>query len=225
MYLQAISALEQTRSVYDRSAAIAYAGKYWNVPCNDQFIALSGARPFVKVPGGTKFVHDFASSSGSSDQEHAVTPGGDRIEWANLDDCTHFISCCIGEPPGETGGGIPITYKQMGSPPTAPYGIVRVSTMVDYLLGRLPRRPTNYAALIGDEKTKDDRLIGHLQPGDLVAYWNIARGRYSHLTLYLGSRKIACHSYCRSNDPACTWDNNWDLGRGTHSWTFLHITA
>jgi hypothetical protein len=209
--------------IYNRNAAIDYARRHWNIPCNDNFIALHGDP--VKVSVGTKFVHEFNPEGQPLPREHALKPDGTRIEWEDLNDCTHYISCCIGQPPGDTAGGIPITFRQHGSPPTDPYGITRVSTMVDYLLGRMPKRPTKYADIIGTEKTNSN-LIKNLDPGDLIAYLNIKKGIYSHLTLYLGNDKIACHTYCRFDDPACTWDKNWALGIGpprTHLWTFLHI--
>lgn len=210
---------------YDRRAAIDYARRHWNIPCNDGFIALKGlsGKRYVKVPAGTRFEHEFDAAHRSMEREHALLGGGaGRIEWEDLEDCTHFISCCIGQPPGDKGGGIPISYKQMGSPPNAPYGIVRVSTMVDYLLGRLGKNPTSYAQVIGTEKTKDNRHINSLVAGDLIAYWDEAGQRYYHLTLYLGNGMIGCHTYSRFDDPACTWDKQWDLG---NSWTFLHLTV
>jgi hypothetical protein len=213
-------------TLYNRSAAVNYARRYWNIPCNDGIVALSRRDKgyFEKVPAGTKFIHEFDQASNSLKREHALKPDGTRIEWKDLDDCTHYISCCIGQPPGETGGGIPL-MRQLGSPPNRPYGIVRVSTMVDYLLGNIGQAPYKYAQAVGTEKTSDSSLISHLDPGDLIAYWHIAKKRYSHLTMYLGSGKIACHTYCRSDDAACTWDNNWALGIGTHRWTFLHFVV
>jgi hypothetical protein len=208
--------------IYKRDAAIDYAHRHWNVPCNDRFIALRASPYFAKVPAGTKFIHEFDGAHRSLGREHALRPDGTRIEWQALDDCTHFISCCIGQPPGETAGGIPIIYRQLGSPPSAPYGIVRVGTMVDYLLGK-KYRGREYADAFGKEKTNDDSIIRLLDPGDLIAYWNIEKKLYTHLTMYLGNGKIGCHTYCRFDDPACTWDNNWDLGRGTHLWTPLHL--
>jgi hypothetical protein len=214
------------RTAYDRKAALDYAHRHWNIPCNDQFIALSGAggKDFIRVEAGTRFVHEFDRSGAALPREHALRPDGTRIKWEDLDDCTHFISSCIGQPPGDTGGGIPL-YRQLGSPPQAPYGIVRVSSMVDWLLGRHKLRSTRRVQIIGTEKSNDDRLIGRLEAGDLIAYWNKRLRNYSHLTLYLGGDKIGCHTYCRFDDPGCTWDNRWDLGRGTHLWTFLHFTT
>ncbi|TML61286.1 MAG: hypothetical protein E6G22_09660 [Actinobacteria bacterium] len=207
---------------YDRAGAIAYARKFWLQPCDDGFIALgaSAGKDFVKVPAGTTFVH----TSNPDEPEHALLPDGTTISWRDLDDCTHFISCCIGTRPGQPGGGLDITLRQLGSPPTAPFGIVRVSSMVDFLI-------RNRLAEFAAEKSEDETMIDKLQPGDLVAYFNKARKVYSHLTLLLPGNKIACHTYCRSDQPECTWDNDWPLGRGTslvpatHSWSFLHIVA
>jgi D-alanyl-D-alanine carboxypeptidase len=209
-----------TAAKYDRDGAVAYARKFFLRPCDDQFIALgaSAGKNFVKVPAGTKFVHEFEPDGTNKRREHALLPDGTQIPWEHLDDCTHFISCCIGERPGERSGGLKITIKQLGEPPTAPFGIVRVSTMVDFLVR------SKLAKIIG-EKSEDDTLITKLQPGDLVAYFNKSRKVYSHMALLLPGNKIACHTYGRSDQPACTWDNDWDLGRGTHQWTFLHIVA
>lgn len=217
--------------VFKRDAAIDYALRHWNIPCNDGFIGVSSGKSFVKVNAGTKFEHEFNTAGNSLQREHALLPDGSRIEWGDLDDCAHYISCCIGEPPGNTAGGIPITYKQLGSPPTAPYGITRVSTMVEYLLGNknFNKKGIKFAKLIG-HKTSDDSLIKKLDPGDLIAYWNNDKDskrykRYTHLAMYLGNNKIGCHTYCRFDDPACTWDKDWDLGRGTYLWTFLHFVV
>ena len=202
---------------YDRAGAIAYARKFWLRPCDDGFIALgaSAGKDFVKAPAGTVFEHE---SDASGEREHALFPDRTQISWKDLDDCTHFISCCIGERPGERCGGLKITIRQLGSPPTAPFGIVRVSTMVDFLV-------RNKLAEVVAEKSTDETMIDKLQEGDLVAYFNKARGIYSHMALLLPGHKIACHTYCRSDQPDCTWDNDWALGRGTHQWTFLRIVA
>jgi hypothetical protein len=202
---------------YDRAGALAYARKFWLQPCDDGFIALgpSAGKDFVKVPAGTTFVHE---SDASGEREHASLPDGTQIPWSDLDDCTHFISSCIGERPGERCGGLKITLRQLGSPPTAPFGIVRVSTMVDFLV-------RNKLAEVVTEKSEDDTLIDKLQAGDLVAYFNKARKVYSHMALLLPGNKIACHTYGRSDEPGCTWDNDWALGRGDHQWTFLRIVA
>jgi hypothetical protein len=205
---------------YDRAGALAYARKYWLKPCDDGFVALgpTAGRDSIETPAGTVFEHEFESDGSNARREHALLPDGKRIEWRDLDDCTHFISCCIGERPGERCGGLPITYRQLGEPPTAPYGIVRVSTMVQYLVRK------GFAEIVA-EKSTDDSRIDQLAFGDLVAYFNVAAGAYTHLTILLGDGNIACHTYGRSDQPDCTWDHVWDLGRGTHTWTFIRIVV
>lgn len=211
---------------YNRSGALEYARKFWLRPCDDQFIALhaSSGRKFAKVDPGAKFEHDFESDGITSrGSERAVLPDGSHIPWVHLDDCTHFISCCIGERPGEPCGGLKLTYQQLGQPPTAPYGITRVRTMVEYLTGRL-RANIKYATIVA-EKSEDETLIGRLSPGDLIAYFNKERKLYSHMALLLEGNKIACHTYGRSDQPECTWDNDWLIGRGAYQWTFIRFTV
>jgi Putative amidase domain len=201
---------------YDRAGALSYARKFWNRPCDDDFIALGArsGRNFRKVDPGAKFVHEFDAGT-SARREHAELADGSQIPWPHLDDCTHFISCCIGQRPGEACGGLRIS-PQMGAPPAAPYGIVRVSSMVEHLTR------SRFAEIVA-EKSEDDTVVGRLQPGDLIAYFSKAQRRYSHMTLLLEDNKIACHTYCRSDLPDCTWDNDWRLGAGTHQWTFLRF--
>ncbi|MEV0386032.1 amidase domain-containing protein [Nonomuraea sp. NPDC050643] len=206
---------------YDRAGALAYARKYWRRPCDDQFIATRTSANFIKVPVGTVFEHEFASDGTSKEREHAALPDGSVIPFEQLDDCTHFISCCIGERPGERCGGIKLTYRQLGSPPHAPYGIVRASTMVDLLTGRMKGHPKH--AEIVAEKTEDESQVARLEPGDLIAYFHKQHGTYTHLAMLLEGGLIACHSYARSDQAECTWSNRWNIGRGTHLWTFLHL--
>jgi Putative amidase domain len=207
-----------TTAKYDRDGAIAYARKFFLQPCDDQFVALgaSAGKNFVKTPAGTTFVHEFEPDGTNKRREHALLPDGTQIPWEHLDDCTHFISCCLGQRPGERCGGLKISIKQLGEPPSAPFGIVRVSTMVEFLV-------RSGLAKMAGEKSEDETLITLLQPGDLVAYFNKARNVYSHMALVLPGNKIACHTYGRSDQSACTWDNDWNIGRRTHQWTFLRI--
>jgi hypothetical protein len=208
---------------YDRAGALSYARKFWLRPCDDEFIALGArsGRNFANVGSGAAFVHEREPDGTSARREHAELADGSQIPWEHLDDCTHFISCCIGQRPGESCGGLRIP-PQMGAPPRAPYGIVRVSSMVE----RLTR--SRFAEIVA-EKSEDDRIVDRLGPGDLIAYFSKAHRRYAHLAMLLDGKKIACHSYCRSDQPGCTWDNDWRLGGSapeqpaTHQWTFLRF--
>jgi hypothetical protein len=210
------------RRMYNRAGAMAYARKYWLKPCDDQFIALRSESNFIRVPLGTKFVHMFATDGKSLGKEEAMRPDGSTIPWEHLDDCTHFISCCIGERPGEACGGLRLTYRQLGSPPTAPYGITRVATMVDYLTGR--KGHPKLAEIVA-EKTADVKMISGLEPGDLIAYFNTESHVYTHLAMLLDGGLIGCHSYGRSDQPDCTWKSYWNIGSSNHQWTLLHVIA
>jgi Putative amidase domain len=206
-------------SAYNRHAALTYARLFWNIACSDGFIAGSfPSGPFTAVPIGTNFVHATDSSGASLGSEFAQSPNRRIIPWAQLDDCTHFISCCIGRPPSATAGGLDVA-QQFAGPPTGPYGIVTVEEMLSFLQRRK-------LVEVKGRKSKDKSLITQLQTGDVVAYFNPTRQRHTHLAMYLGNGKIICHTYCRSDLPACRWDNDWNLGEQQgFSWTFLRLKS
>jgi hypothetical protein len=82
-----------------------------------------------------------------------------------------------------------------------------VNSLVDNLV-----QQNHYVELIGKEKTKE-KLVNKLDPGDLIAYSGKPKNEnnryldndYGHLAMYLGNDKIACHTFCRSDQPDCTW--------------------
>lgn len=75
---------------FDRSRAVAYASKYWNVVNADGYFWYSGGA-YEKFAQG----HSVVGLSG--------------------DDCAHFASHCIGANPAHRGGGLPIPSRV---PPT-----------------------------------------------------------------------------------------------------------
>jgi hypothetical protein len=104
--------------------------------------------------------------------------------------------------------------------------------MVNFLTGKIKGHP-RYAEIVA-EKSEDTADIGALAPGDLIAYFHIGLRTYTHLAMFLGGGRIACHSYGRSDQPDCTWDQDWNLGQGvpgdpaqprTHQWTFLRFVV
>jgi hypothetical protein len=214
-----------TKLTYNRNHALHYARKYWNRVCHDLYIAgvFDGEknRNFTRVPRDTRFVHVTAASDKDPDSEYARTPDGSRtVLWKPMDDCTHFISCCIGRSDGEESGGLPIKSDFAG-PPNAPYGIVGAERLVHYLT-----EDRGWAAVLG-RQTTDTRLPAEMQPGDLIAYFDADMNRHVHLVLYLGNDKICCHTYARSDDTSCTWDNTWLLTEHQAGWkkTFLHFVV
>ena len=199
---------------YDRAAALAWARAHWDRPCADGYVAGEfGAQSYRKVPDGTRFVHD----AGLDGPEHALLPDGTAIPWSQLDDCTHFISSCLGRPPGGGGGGLPVPCD-FSAP--GPYGILGADRFVRKLVAR---------RLVEVIPVSDKNAPGleRIAPGDLVGYFRVEKSRYGHLALYLGDGKIACHTYCRSDDATCTWDNRFDLGRNEPDWQWhlLRVTA
>jgi hypothetical protein len=188
---------------YDRDAALAYARAHWNRPADDGFVAGEFAgKDFIVAPDDARFVHDFAGDRPLA-SEHLLLPDGTRWEWAALDDCTHFISCCLGEP----GGGLTLPRDFADGP----YGILGADRLTRHLIE---------AELVEPFAVADKRAPGleRIAPGDLVGYSSRQRGRFVHLAIYLGDGRIACHTYCRSDDPACTWDNVFSLGADDDNW-------
>ena len=166
----------------------------------------------VKMPADAKIVND------GPDTEHVENADGSRFILSNgsaltntqMDDCTHFISCCIGRPPGGKGGGIAVPTTMWGNPKEDnPYGITRVSTMISFLTkGKLAEKVA--------DKTSDPAEISKLTKGDIIAYSHPTLG-YTHLALYLGSEKISTHTISR-------FGKNWELGRDDgFTWTLLHF--
>ncbi len=168
---------------YSKKAAVAYADKYWNIVCHDSCAAI-GKDPYYKtLPAGTKFVPDKNSVS-----ESAIAPDGSVVAtWEELDDCTHFISCCL----GRHGGGLQIPT----SFPGGPYGILSANKLTELLIKKKWAKVV--ADKIADAEKALDILTNKLEPGDLIAYYNPERSRYSHLGLHLGKGTISCHTFCR----------------------------
>lgn len=173
---------------YNRTMALAYARKYWNHVCTDNYIAGKFAvniadelfplgSAYRSVPAGTKFVHQ--SRNDGCHWEYAQLPDGSRIEWEHLDDCTHFLSCCLGNPPGQVGGGLNISSAF----PQGPYGQVGASSLVAFL------KDQGWATVL-KVKDKDNPPIGSISPGDVIAYFNKNLGRYTHLAMYLVARRL-----------------------------------
>jgi hypothetical protein len=232
------------RPGYDRAAALAYARANWNTVCTDGFIALSGKAADMPDNAAYQFVRDAAGGRfehlPDPDRERAVVPGtaefvdptaqgkakpvaGGVVALRPIDDCTHFISCCIGQVPKGRGGGIPIRGDYLY--PNGPYGIVGVGRLKRFLLDQ------GFAKVVGTERTTEEKAIHGLSGGDLVVYHD-ANGNDQHFAMLLGDGSgdsaerrvpIACHTISRSDDPSCTWSTDgWKLGFAS-SFTFLHM--
>jgi hypothetical protein len=218
--------------MYDAKAAVAYARKFWNRPCTDLRIAPDldhhpelTQRGFIEASSVDKFLkrpHEQAEDA--VDAKGNMVPKG---SWDFLDDCTHFISCCIGRPPATAypkndtpkavsewraniapAGGLPLPSHSLD---VSMYGLAGLDRLVEFLTS--PAR--QWATKLADDVSKDTarKLMDKMMPGDLIAYSQ--DGKLDHLVILLGDNgklngKVACHTYCRSDASDCTWDNDWD---------------
>jgi hypothetical protein len=205
-------------SPYDRDAAADYAKKFAFSTCSDGFMMLTDSvrvtwrgMPVVKMPADAQVITD------GPGEEHVENADGSPFKLSNgvaltqkeMDDCTHFISCCIGRPPNGTGGGIKVPINMWGTPPDNPYGITRVSTMIAFLVN-------SKLVQVVASKTKDEAEINKLEKGDIIAYAHPTAG-FTHLGLYLGGGKISSHTISRFDRP-------WNLGKDQDfNWTMLHF--
>jgi Putative amidase domain len=198
--------------VYDRAGAIEYARTCWNVVCTDGFI--SGPIGAREVNRATRFVHEFDPRGNSLLHEHAIEPNGNGIDWTNLDDCSHFISCCIGRPPLLPAGGLPLPQPTSDYPGQRVYGFGNVAKLKNYLIAQ------GFVQVIGS-KTQDRSLVIQLEAGELIVYHTDVQNEGNHFAMLLEDGntdgvpdsndpfgiyrpKIVCHTYCRSDDPHCT---------------------
>jgi hypothetical protein len=188
------------RSPYNRANAVAFARKYWNRVCPDSCIGIK-AQPFYRtVDKETVFQRH---ASGASAPEVAVESDGTTISFLEMEDCSHFVSSCLGTPPGGTAGGglyIPSDF------PAVSYGIFGAQRLFDHLNG-------GYLNVIGAglNHAKAAAALSKLKEGDLIFY--APQGRpIGHAGMFLGaSGMIACHTYCRADvaagDPPQEWDS------------------
>src|SRR6266540_2351710 len=83
----------------------------------------------------------------------------------DLDDCTHFISCCIGTPPpkGMRAGGLRIPDVQgLGTPNLVPYGIISAPVLVKFL--------TDAGLATRVRPSSPGSLPSTFEAGDIVVY-------------------------------------------------------
>jgi hypothetical protein len=190
---------------YNRTAAVNYARFFSNRVCHDARVALKTGYPSV--------------ISGVN-----LTPGLPLtqvgIPRSEEEDCTHFISCCVGQalplmalpgalsplripvPFGPQSGGLAISspFSALGV-----YGQTWTPALVDELkkLG---------AKVVGKDFeayhreslplaawTLIDAAIKKLEPGDVLAYASKDNAlKYEHICLIVAKNgKIACHTHSR----------------------------
>ena len=213
---------------YDRNAAIAYARRYWDKPCDDGIfwrnpsppVEIENARKVLKASAKDgwepRFVPDSAHNESAVYQRFF---GGKTEEiliqgWSGLADCAHFLTRCI------RAGGIPISE-------------VSVPRMVTHLKSRFDVK------VLAEQVTRDrgQRIVdtGFFKKGDILAYFNIdphgdynGRRQYSHSTMYVGKidsgdvGRITCHTKSRFAGLSF-YPDEWHLEVDSYTYTFIHV--
>jgi hypothetical protein len=190
---------------YNSAGAIDYAMQRWNTPCHDNVICTT--TPWRVLSRAASLNAQFIQDSDISEHAEWTEQNGNlvRVDWEELDDCAHFVSCCIGK-----GGGLTVP-----SPVAGVYGHFDVGNLVSWLYAQGKSTQTFFKQSFTDAA---GLLLSTLTAGDVIAYYSTDNG-YTHSALYLDNGTIACHSRCRYNGP-------WDLGRTDgYLYTFIHFTA
>ena len=228
-------------SNYDRTAAMAYAATYWDKTCSDGFVGVSKQKTsFREVPPTTPFMN-----AGVGGSESTVGTDGVIIPASDLEDCTHFTSCCIGNPwdaaklrpmlqsnpnlpksqaPVIKAGGLDIPPDWLGTGAVWLYGKVGAPQLIEHLISKGLAKPvTPKRMMTGDEAADWFLNVNngggstdrYLKPGDVIG---LAVNRiYTHVMLYAGNQTISCHTWCRNQAY-------WRISTSaTASYTLLHI--
>lgn len=176
---------------YIRAFAVNYARYYWNRVCHDGHVATKVGYP-------------------TTINNVALTPGMAFSDIGAIDgeeDCTHFLSCCVGNGMGiiraETAyGRAPIPMFPGGgltiSSPFAGVGVYG-ETWTPNLVQVLKRLGANVVGQEFQAKQYSDSAIKSLQPGDVLAYASKDNlQKYEHICLIVApGGKIACHTRAR----------------------------
>lgn len=212
---------------YDRDAAVAYARRYWDRPCDDgvfwrtdRAVEVEKMRGVLGAPAKEEWQARFVPDGLGS--EHAVfqrTVQGKVEEkqiqpWEGLADCAHFLSRCL------TSGGFSVSE-------------ISVPKLVDHLKSRPDTK------VLAEKVTRDhgQRIVdtGILKKGDMLGYFNIdphgdygGRAQYSHSTMFVGKirqgdvGRITCHTKSRFGGLSA-FPDEWHLAETAYAYTFIHI--
>lgn len=132
-----------------------------------------------------------------------MLPDGSKIALDDIEDCAHFVSCCLGKEAHESGGGLAIP-----SDFNTTYGRLSADRLFNDMKSR------NMIDVVGEKlgETQAAAKLSQLSGGDLIFYWDTGRNRYGHVGLYMGDaqKRIACHTYCRcdrTSDAGQEWNS------------------
>src|SRR6185312_8537277 len=222
---------------FNRSDAVTFAEKHWNIPADDGIFWLSnqgvsiaqvreknviGTPYWKKAPaadgwqpffvddgaGGEKAV--FRRTVGGNTEEILINP------WAGIAECAHFLSRCL------TAGGARIAERGLPSLVTTLQARSDTKTLCEKV-------PANAAQRVID--------TGVFKPGDMIGYFNIdpkgdygGARQYAHSTMYvgkIGGKKdggITCHTICRFAGKSWVEDSWWLQPPGHYTYTLIHFS-
>jgi hypothetical protein len=185
-------------AAYNRDAAGNYADSFYDMPCDDGFIAMSTGicnveQEFKKRMKGekrddweAKFFWDFVDpKTGTMHDEAACFENkasrANRVlfcPWKGMNDCAHFVSKCLQD------GGL---RKSIYSP--------RVPDLEKNL------RQLTITKTFGDriDLERARRIVNTkiLKKGDVVVYYKSKGSNGGHSAFYVPDGKITCHTRCR----------------------------
>lgn len=179
---------------YDRMAACNYAGAFYDKVCHDGRVATRGGYP-------------------SAINSVALTPGLPFSQIGAIsgeDDCTHFLSCCVGQVRGTLRvGGNNVDFPGGGLPISSPFSTSRVygETYTPRLVGALILKGATIVGrqfMVTTYAATRTAIAQNLTMGDVLAFASSSdlrsdgTGVYEHICLLLSSDgKIACHTISR----------------------------
>jgi hypothetical protein len=147
---------------YDAKAAVAYAELFAKRVCHDGYVATSGR--YAKFPPG---------------QSHTVT-------ISDEDDCTHFISCCVGQHHGQItvdwairhfrGGGIHLQSPMSHIYPGL-FGEVTTPRAFGQLQIRGRGKIVEPRFMLKEAPATREAIRRNLRKGDIIAY---AKDKHVH---------------------------------------------
>ncbi len=222
---------------YNRSAAVNFADKHWNIPADDGLFWLSnqavvidqvrrnnviptsfwqkapaadGWQPFFADDGigGEKAV--FRRVVAGKTEEILISP------WEGIADCAHFLSRCL------TAGGLKISERGVPSLVQSLQSLPNTKTLCERVVTGVGQRVID---------------CGVFKPGDMIGYYNVdpkgdygGRQEYSHSGMYvgkLGANKdgaITCHTICRFPGRSWVEDSWWLKSPGHYTYTLIHFS-
>jgi len=162
---------------YNRAGALSYASRFWDRVCHDGRVGSNWKEELRAIKRQQHKAALFASSPALTLLSEVTYPTGQQE-----DDCTHFISCCIGfsgnaQIPG--GGGLQIGQPYGGNP----FGFDNPDGLIFDLV------PKNLAVKLGppafltvSDPSTATAIGTQLTAGDLLAYADSSLA-YQHMAI------------------------------------------